>query len=73
VKFRSTEILSVAGLAHGSLAQHKPLARPLYHKNYALVYRNGNVDLCDRARTGNVLASFNNANLSTIQPTFARL
>jgi hypothetical protein len=29
VKLRSTEILSVAGLAHGSLAQHKPLARPL--------------------------------------------
>ena len=29
MKLRSTEILSVAGLAHGSLAQHKPLARPL--------------------------------------------
>jgi hypothetical protein len=27
MKLRSTEILSVAGLAHGSLAQHKPLAR----------------------------------------------
>src|SRR5258708_7439736 len=34
VKLRSTEILSVAGLAHGSLAQHKPLARPLRGFNH---------------------------------------
>jgi hypothetical protein len=41
--------------------------------SYALVYRKGNIDLCDRTRAGNVVASFNNANLATIQPTFARL
>jgi hypothetical protein len=29
VTLRSTEILSVAGLAHGSLAQHKPWRCPL--------------------------------------------
>jgi hypothetical protein len=29
VKLRSTEIPSVAGLAHGSLAQHKPWRCPL--------------------------------------------
>jgi hypothetical protein len=29
MKLRSNEILSVAGLAHGSLAQHKPLAKPM--------------------------------------------
>ena len=35
--------------------------------SYALVYRGGNVYLCDRNRAGNVIASFNNANWATIR------
>jgi hypothetical protein len=61
--------------AEGNLHEANMCWFTVNNKEYALVYRSGKgtVDLCARNRTGNVIASFNNTNHATIQPTFAAL